>query len=173
MSAPRGALDELLSKVLDVPQDTVVLPQKKSRQPARQEADNAPEQAERPPAPPMEYQLFKVHSRRNVRLTHEDPSSGSPSSAEASPEGDSAIDRSTANKDPATAAPVNPVPFSNSKRSRQLEQMRRAAAAAKARSIAELQRAVEEAAKQSETESKAQAPTPQKESSIWTRFLGR
>jgi hypothetical protein len=140
------------------------------------EMDDMPQQDEQPSQSPTDYQLFKVHLRKNIRQMREDSSPDPKSSTEIFTEGGSSTSRDVVDSNVvASALAVDPVQRPGSKRERQLEQMRRAATAAQARSVAEQQKiAEEEVAEQSEAQTEAQTPSSQKETlSMWARFMGR
>ncbi|CAE6423407.1 unnamed protein product [Rhizoctonia solani] len=167
------SIEELLQENFNVPQNTLVFPQRKQKQEPVPEENNTLEQSEQPPQP-TEYQLFKIHSRRGTRPMDEDLPPDSYDSAEGIAESDSPITGVVANDSPITASSMQPAPQFGAKRERQLEQMRRTAAS-QARSIAEKQRVEEEAAEhvKAESETDQQIPPAKQEASFWDRFLRR
>ncbi|KDN51914.1 hypothetical protein RSAG8_00465, partial [Rhizoctonia solani AG-8 WAC10335] len=165
-------IEELLQENFNVPQNTLVLPQRKHTQEPEREENNGPEHTGQPPQP-TEYQLFKVHSRRSVRLVSGDPPHDSKISAEIPAESGSSAEGVVPDGTPTANSLMQPTPRFSAKRERQLEQMRRAAAS-QVRSIAEKRRVEEEAAKQPKTESEVDhIPTMKQELSLWDRFLKR
>ncbi|KAJ1310008.1 hypothetical protein OPQ81_006763 [Rhizoctonia solani] len=166
-------IEELLHENFNVPQNTLVLPQRKHPQEPRREENNSPEQVEEPPEP-MEYHLFKVHSRRSIRPASGDPPPNSQISAGIIAESDLSARGEPADNTPVAAPPIQSTARFSAKRERQLEQMRRAAAS-QARSIAEKRRIEEEASRQPKAKSDADNHnTPIKqEASLWDRFLKR
>ncbi|KAG8715903.1 hypothetical protein FRC11_013405 [Ceratobasidium sp. 423] len=166
-------IDELLQENFNIPQNTLVLPQRKHTQEPKREENDEPEQAEQPPQP-TEYQLFKVHSRKAIRPASGEPPSGSRINAEVIAENNPLTKGVAVDNTPAVTSPMKHSPQLNTKRERQLEQMRRAAAS-QVRSIAEKRRIEEEAAKQPKPESEAdhQISSVKQEPSLWDRFLKR
>ncbi|KAL5635794.1 hypothetical protein ACGC1H_004556 [Rhizoctonia solani] len=164
-------IEELLQENFNVPQDTLVLPQRNTREPMPQE-NNRYEPAEQSPQP-TEYQLFKVHSRRSVRPVSGDHPPDSKLSIEVTAKNDSSAEGVVSNSAAVTSSSMQSAPRFSAKRERQLEQMRRAAAS-QVRSIAEKRRIEEEATKQPKAESEADpTPTMKQELSLWDRFLKR
>ncbi|KAH7340647.1 hypothetical protein B0J17DRAFT_715838 [Rhizoctonia solani] len=162
-------IEELLQENFNVPQNTLVLPQRGHTQEPERKENNGPEQAQQP----AEHQLFKVHSRRSIRPVSGDPPPSSKISAEEIADS-SPTEEVMAESTPTTTLPPHSTPRFSAKRERQLDQMRRAAAS-QVRSIAEKRRIEEEAAKQAEAESEAdhQIPSVKQELSLWDRFLKR
>ncbi|KAF8710239.1 hypothetical protein RHS03_02366, partial [Rhizoctonia solani] len=169
------SIEELLQENFNVPQNTLVLPQTKHKKEPVLEGDSISEQLEQPPQP-TEYQLFRVHSRRDARSTSRDLLPDSDVGAGEIAEGDSPIKGAVADDTPATGSSVQSNPRVSAKRERQLEQMRRAAAS-QVRLIAEKRQIDEEAAKRAKAASEAgtddHLPASNQGRSLWDRFLGR
>jgi hypothetical protein len=165
------SIEELLQENFDVPRNTLVLPQKKQNKEAGREENSTTGTPEQPPQP-TEYQLFKVHSRKGTRSASEDLSPDSHLSAEGIAESDSPATGMVMDDTPTTASSMQSAPRLT-KRERQLEQMR-LAAASQVRSITEKRRVEGEAVNsKAESEADQYVPPAKQQSSLWDRFLRR